>query len=256
MPNDAWYINRAIFQPGEEFFLQTFQSLAKQFEAVDAATDITDLFDRLEASGQLMRLDPAIRPTIYRCATITEDELAQLRRIKNVVRLGYVKALETDRIVLDRGEIAMTPKTLVIDCSASGISRKPQVPIWSGNRINVQMIRTCQPTFSAAFIGFIEATFADQNEKNALCQPVPNPVLAIDWLRMLAATTKNRLAWRAHPKIEEWLLKSRLNTLFAAVARVRPDEAEKIAVLKRFQEASFAGIAKLPQLLVSAGATG
>jgi hypothetical protein len=256
MPNDAWFINRANFQPGDEFFLKTFQSLAQQFEAVDAAADITDLFDRLEASGQLLRLDPEIRPTIYRCATITEDELAQLRRIKNVVRLGYVKAVESDRIVLDRGEIAITPKTLVIDCSASGISRKPQVPIWSGNRINVQMIRTCQPTFSAALIGFIEASFADQNEKNALCQPVPNPVLAIDWLRMLAATTKNRVAWRAHPKIEEWLQKSRLNTLFAAVARVKPEEAEKIAVLKRFQEASFAGIAKLPQLLVSAGATG
>jgi hypothetical protein len=113
------------------------------------------------------------------------------------------------------------------------------------------MIRSCQPTFSAALIGFIEATFADQKQKNALCTPVPNPVLDTDWLRMLAVSTRNRVAWRAHPGIEEWLLRSRLNTLFAAPARVRPEETDKIAVLKRFQDASAAGMAKLPQLLAN-----
>jgi hypothetical protein len=252
MPNDAWFINRANIQPGDDFFLTAFQSLAQQFEAMSAANDVADLFDRLEASGQLLRLDPGIRPTIYRCATITEDELAQLRRIKNVVRMGYVRAVESTRIVLDRGEMPLTSNTLVIDCSASGISRRPPVPIWSGNRINIQMVRTCQPTFSAAFIGFIEATFADPKQKNALCEPVPNSVVDTDWLRMLAVSTKNRVAWRAHPSIEEWLLGSRLNTLFAAPARVRPEEIEKLAVLKRLQDASAAGMAKLPQLLAHA----
>jgi hypothetical protein len=252
MPNDAWFINRANIQPGDDFFLTTFQGLAQQFEAVGAADGVADLFDRLEACGQLLRLDPGIRPTIYRCATITEDELAQLRRIKNIVRQGYVRAVESTRIVLDRGEMPLTSNTLVIDCSASGISRKPPVPVWSGNRINVQMIRTCQPAFSAALIGFIEATFADENQKNALCQPVPNPVLDTDWLRMLAVSTKNRVAWRSQPKIEEWLLSSRLNTLFSAPARVKPEDTEKIAVLKRLQEASSAAVAKMPQLLAAA----
>jgi hypothetical protein len=254
MPHDAWFINRANIQPGDDFFLAAFQSIAQQFEAVGAADDIADLFDRLESSGQLLRLDPAIRPTIYRCATITEAELAQLRRIKQVVRLGYVRSVDSTRVVLDRGEMPLSSDTLVIDCSASGISRKPQIPIWSGNRINVQMIRTCQPTFSAALIGFIEATFADREQKNALCEPVPNPVLDTDWLRMLAVTTRNRVAWRAHPNIEEWLVKSRLNTLFAAPARVKPDETEKMAVLMRLHEASSAGMAKLPQLLANVSA--
>jgi NAD(P)-binding Rossmann-like domain len=254
MPHDAWFINRANIQPGDDFFLAAFQSIAQQFEAVGAADDIADLFDRLESSGQLLRLDPAIRPTIYRCATITEAELAQLRRIKQVVRLGYVRFVDSTRVVLDRGEMPLSSDTLVIDCSASGISRKPQIPIWSGNRINVQMIRTCQPTFSAALIGFIEATFADREQKNALCEPVPNPVLDTDWLRMLAVTTRNRVAWRAHPNIEEWLVKSRLNTLFAAPARVKPDETGKMAVLMRLHEASSAGMAKLPQLLANVSA--
>jgi hypothetical protein len=162
--------------------------------------------------------------------------------------------VDSTRVVLDHGEMPLSSDTLVIDCSASGISRKPQIPIWSGNRINVQMIRTCQPTFSAALIGFIEATFAVREQKNALCEPVPNPVLDTDWLRMLAVTTRNRVAWRAHPNVEEWLVKSRLNMLFAAAGRVKPDETEKMAVLKRLQEASSAGMAKLPQLLANVGA--
>jgi hypothetical protein len=54
------------------------------------------------------------------------------------------------------------------------------------------------------------------------------------------------------PYIEEWLLSSRLNTLFAALARVKPEETDKVAMLKRFQDASTAGMAKLPQLLANA----
>jgi hypothetical protein len=170
--------------------------------------------------------------------------------------MGYVQSVESTRIVLDRGEMPLTANTLVIDCSASGISRRPPVPVWVGNKINLQLIRTCQPTFSAALIGFIEATIAGQEQKNALCQPVPNPVLDIDWLRMLAVASKNRVAWRGVPSIEEWLLNSRLNTLFSAPARVKPEETEKIAMLKRLQEASSVGMAKLPLLLAQAAAVG
>ena len=162
--------------------------------------------------------------------------------------------MESTRIVLDRGEMPLSSDTLVVDCSASGISRKPQVPVWSGNRITVQMIRTCQPTFSAALIGFIEATFADPEQKNALCQPVPSPVIDTDWLRMLAVSTRISRALEGPPEHRGMAVKSRLNTLFAAPARVKPEETEKIAALKRLQEASAAGMAKLPQLLADVGA--
>lgn len=249
MPRDAWFLNRAHIQPGDEFFGNFLQSLCRQFGAVSAATDVADLFDRLEAAGELLRLDPQVRPTIYRCATVTEAELAQLRRIGNVVRKGYLQAVERDRLVLERGEVALKPNALIIDCSASGISRRPQVPIWDGNRINIQLVRTCQPTFSAAMIGYIETAFADDAQKNELCAPVPNPIVDTDWLRMLAVSTRNRMGWRLHPGIEQWLAGARLNTLFAGMGRVRPDETDKLAELKRFQDASAAGLAKLPQLM-------
>jgi len=55
--------------------------------------------------------------------------------------------------------LPLSPDTLVVDCSASAIPQRPLVPIWDGKRITLQMVRTCQPTFSAALIAHIEATF-------------------------------------------------------------------------------------------------
>jgi hypothetical protein len=254
IPRDAWFINRANVQPGDEFFLQSFGSQARQLEAVGTAKSVSDLFERLEANEELLRLDPSVQPTAYHCAVISKDELVELRRIKNVIRLGYVQAIRRDTISLDRGQLPLTSDDLIINCTASGISRKPLVPIWADKRINIQFIRTCQPLFSAALIGFIEATFDDDPAlKNSLCAPVPFPVIDTDWLTMLAVSMKNRFAWRQYPQIDNWLAQSRLNGFFALAAQVKPDDTEKMAVLKRFQEAAGAAASRLPQLLNALG---
>jgi hypothetical protein len=252
IPRDAWFINRAYIQPGEEFFLRSFGGVIKQLEAVAAAKSIPDLFDRLEAAEQLLRLDPNVRPTAYRCAVLSKDELVQLRRIKNVARMGRVRAIQPQAIILDEGNIQISADDLVVNCSASGISRQPPTPIWAGNRLKLQSVRTCQPLFSAAFAGFVEATFPDdQTLKNSLCTPVPLPVNDTDWLTMLALTTKNRIAWRQYPQIEQWLAGSRLNGFFAIAAQVKPEETKKVEAIKRFQEVSGAAASRLPALLSS-----
>jgi hypothetical protein len=253
MPRDAWLLDRAKIQPGDEFFFDTIGSLARLFEAVAAADSVPDLFNRLEAGGELVRIDPSVRPTVYRCATISQDELAQLRRIEGIVRLGHVRAVEATQIVLEQGQLPQSPNTLVVDCSARAIPQQPLVPIWADKRITLQMLRTCQPTFSAALIAHIEATFADEAEKNGLCAPVPAPYLDIDWLRMLAVSVKNRLAWAQQPSIEQWLAQSRLDSFFASVRRVQPTDSDKLAVLQRYRGAVMPAMAKLPQLLASVG---
>jgi hypothetical protein len=250
IPRDFWFLNRANIQPGEEFFVQSFGSVAAQFEAVGAAASISDLFDRLETAEQLLRLDPDIRPTAYRCAVVSKDELAQLRRITNVVRMGHVRDIQQERITLDKGQIALTAADVVIDCTASGISRRPMTSIWADKKINLQFVRTCQPLFSAALIGFVEATFGgNQALKNSICTPVPFPVVDTDWLTMLAVSTKNRVAWRGYPEIEKWLAQSRLNGFFALAARAKPDESEKMMVLQRLQVAASAASSRMPALL-------
>jgi hypothetical protein len=63
---------------------------AGQFAAATEATSIDDLFERLEARGALLRLYGDAQPTMYRCATVTQRELEQLRGISDIVRMGHV----------------------------------------------------------------------------------------------------------------------------------------------------------------------
>ena len=103
MPRDAWLLDRARVQPGAQFASAIAAGFMAQRQAIADATSIDDLFDRLEACGQLLRLTDKVRPTMYRCATVSLAELAQLRRIEDVVRLGRVRCIEEGRIVLDGG---------------------------------------------------------------------------------------------------------------------------------------------------------
>ena len=195
MPRDSWVLNRANLQPGYEFFAAFAKSLADQVEAVALADSVDDVFARLEAAGELQRLDPTVTPSAYHCATLSDGEHAQLRRIKNVIRLGHVTAIDADEIRLDQGAIPTGPATLHVDCSAVGFPPRPSTTIFDGDRITLQMVRTCQPTFSAAFIGFVESTFSDDAEKNRICTPIAPPNVPLDWLRMMRTELVNRDLW-------------------------------------------------------------
>ena len=52
------------------------------------ATSIPELFQRLEACGDLTRIDPSIEPTMFRAAILSEHERERLRSIEHVVRAG------------------------------------------------------------------------------------------------------------------------------------------------------------------------
>ena len=82
---DAWLIDRQNAQPSEAFFEHSIGSIANQFEAIAQAESITNLFDRLEDAGVLVRIDQSVRPSMFHGATISQMELEQMRRIKNVV---------------------------------------------------------------------------------------------------------------------------------------------------------------------------
>ncbi len=62
VPRDSWVLNRANLQPGNEFFAAFAKSLADQVEAVALADSVDDVFARLEAAGELRRLDPTVTP--------------------------------------------------------------------------------------------------------------------------------------------------------------------------------------------------
>jgi Transposase len=145
MPRDAWLLNRANIQPGVENFERSFGANLAQFDAILEAESIPDLFARLEARELLLRIDKSVLPTAYRCAVVSKNELTQLRRVEDIVRLGHVRNLEPTQIVLDKGPVPAVADTLYIDCSASALRQLPAVPVFDKDRINLLTVRTCQP---------------------------------------------------------------------------------------------------------------
>src|SRR6201998_1145314 len=107
MPRDSWLLDRATIQPGSLFADRVKASFAARLRAISEAASVEDLFCRLEDAGALLRIDPAIRPTMYRCATVTPAELEQLRRITDIVRMGHLLRIDANKIVLDGGAVAM-----------------------------------------------------------------------------------------------------------------------------------------------------
>lgn len=252
MPRDAWLLNRANFQPGIENYEHSMDGIIGQFEAMAEADSVADLFALLEERELVLRIDRDVQPTTYRCAIVSTTELAQLRRIKDVVRLGHVRSIEPTQVVLDHGSVAADSDTLYIDCSAAAIVMAPKLPVFDDERINLLMLRTCQPVFSAAVIAYVESHVVDAAEKNSICTVVPSPEAPIDWLRMWAVNLRNMGRWRQHAGLSAWLLQCRLNAIAVYLRGVKPDDTARLGLLQKLGETSAAAAAKLPALLATA----
>jgi hypothetical protein len=227
-PRDSWILDRAAIQPGSQFAKRVLRDFSAQLNAVLEAESLSDLFDRLEAKGCLMRVDPSVEPTMYRCAILSQAEVEQLRRIDDVVRMGHVQSIEPGRITLEGGTRDIDGSALYIDCSADGFAHIEPSTVFTDERIALQAVRTCQPAFSAAVIGHVEATYPDDDTKNAYCNPVPYPSDPVDWLRMMVAFNKNQLRWFTDPDMMAWVDASRLNVLHHVSGGVSEKAREKI----------------------------
>ena len=213
MPRDAWLMDRANIQPGPQF-LHRFQAcFAARLIAIEGATSIEDLFDRLEDCGNLLRLDAATRPSMYRCATVSRAELQQLQRISDIVRMGHMERIEAGKVVLADGAIPASDSTLYIDCTADGLERRPPATVFDGDRITLQSLRGCQQVFSAALIAHVEAAYHDDAARNDLCAPVPHPSTDLDWLTTTMAEHRNQIRWLDDIDLFEWLCAARLDLM-------------------------------------------
>jgi hypothetical protein len=249
MPRDGWWIDRENTQPSRDFFMQTIGAQARQAEAVAAAENVDDLFDRLEKGGVLMRLDENVKPQMFHGATVSRDELAQLRRVKNVIRKGRVTRLELDKIHFGDDSIATTAKTLHVDCSARAVPVSESYEVFQGDTVIVQTVRSYQPVFSAAFIAHIEATYDDDDHKNDLCQVVPLPNHNTDWLTGTAAQMRNQMRWSKEPGLREWLMSNRLDGFTNLVQPSEETTEEQMQVLMRLKEAAPKAGANMPKLM-------
>ncbi|MEM8755074.1 MAG: NAD(P)/FAD-dependent oxidoreductase, partial [Pseudomonadota bacterium] len=248
-PRDGWLINRANTQPTEEFFANTIGAQAAQMEAAAAATDVDDLFRRLEEAKVLLRIYPDVKPSMYHGATISEAEVEALRAVTNVVRLGRVTRLGLHEIELERGSIPTTPGTFHVDCSARAVPGAEIVPVFTEDRITVQTVRTIQPVFSAAFIAHVEVAYETVKEKNRLCQVVLIPNHDTDWMRVTAALMMNQMAWSKDDGLRAWLEANRLDGFTAMVRAVDEWDEEKMAILGRLRAAGRPAMANLMRMI-------
>lgn len=253
MPRDAWLIDRKNTQPTIEFFNDAIGAQASQMEAIANSESIDDMFSRLERAGVFLRIDKDVWPEMFHGATISQLELEQLRRIKNIVRKGRVQQIHKNQIVLEKGNLETVDGTVHVDCSASAISNLETKPIFEGKLITPQTVRSYQPVFSAAFIAHVEVSYPEE-VKNKLCNVVPLPNTNTDWIKLTAAFMMNQHIWSQDEGLRKWLFENRLDGFSKVVHSVSKEDTEKMAILGRMRANAQPAMAKLQQYLAQIAA--
>jgi NAD(P)-binding Rossmann-like domain len=248
MPRDSWLLNRLRTQPGIEFFNETIGGQAAQMEAFAQSQSVDEIFERLESAGVMLRIYPDQRPTMFHYATISTGEIAELRRISNVIRMGRVQRIEPDALVLDGGRAAIEPDTLYIDCTASAVEIRPAIPIFQGDLITPQLLRVPQPAFSAALVAYVEAHYPDDDAKNALCRTVPFPATLDEYVPANIVNMMNQFTWSQDKSLNRWIRESRLDGFGKVIAAVDPGDTEKVELLTRFRNNAMAAMVNLQKL--------
>jgi hypothetical protein len=253
VPRDSWLINRVTTQPGAEFFAEAIGGQADQLEALATATGTDDLFLRLERAGILTRIDQDRLPGMFHLATVAPGEVEVLRRVRDVVRLGRVRELHPDRMVLDGGTLPVTRGTVFVDCTASAVEPRPVQPVFQGDRIVLQLVRLPQPAFSAALTAWVEAHHDDEETKNRLCGTVPFPHTLDDYPATMLATMWNQFHWGQDAELRRWIRASRLDGFGEVMAGADREDPRQAAILARLKQHAPSAVANLTRLVEARG---
>jgi len=208
VPNDMWFVQRYTMRDQVRF-------MDKMEEHVLAAKNVADLHRRLEAAKIYHRLDKTVEPTKQRTSTITEAEVARLQKVKNVVRLGRIARIETNRIVFVGGEeIPTHPDTLHVNCTARDLQATHQA-VFAGNTINIMSVHF-PIYFSAGIIAALELKFPDDEEKkNSVFTALKSscPLRPVDFLARISVVKDNERRLRECLGVE-WFRGNRLSDLY------------------------------------------
>lgn len=247
MPRDSWLINRETVQPGARHYPRFLRARAEQLECCAQAASESELFASLEARGLLLRLDARVRPRMFHLATVAPAELAILRRITDVTRLGHLEAIGESALRLQAGSLPRRAGECYVDCSASALQHRPPRPVFEEKRITLQMIRAGQFCLSAAAIAHLELDCVDDGQRNALAAPLPLPDSDRDWLDLTLADGLTQARWQQRPALRRWLRHHRLSG--AGLRGTAADEAELSALRQRIASAAASARDNLRRLI-------
>jgi hypothetical protein len=230
--NDAWLWDRATVQPGV-----VSKTITAQVESIINATNIDEVFLQLERQGSMCRIDTSVMPSKWRCATVDRRELAALRQVEDVVRLGRVQRVGVGEIQLDAGTIDAVEDSLFIDCSANGLAKFEPRPLFSEGRVNLQSVFMCQQTFSAALIAHLELLEISDERRNQVLTAAPHPELKQDLPSTLLTSIQNVINCHRHMPLR--LCRSRLNPMHHEAPHRYLLGAGKLTLLQRRAVASM-----------------
>lgn len=246
-PREGWWLNRRFNQPGDGL-PEFFSGVGLQLKAMAQGASVDDVFARLEADGIFLRVDTRVVPTMCHGAIISEAELALLRQIDDVVRMGHVRRIERDRILFDGGSVPTGPGTLHVHCAAVGLARPALRPVFEADRVTLQPMFWSFACYPAALLGVIEATIVDTAEKNRVCPPIRYWDEPRDYLSSYLALMAHDRARAAHPAVVAWAKSTRLNPIAGLGAhRDHPLVAQTWSDLKQYGAAAVGNLVKLLQ---------
>ena len=248
---DGWMLDRAGTQARPECAKTTLGIQAAAFQAMAEASDVEDMFSRLEAAGYVVRLDPEVRPKMFHAPTISRGELDALRTIDGVIRKGRVRHITPTEMQLDGGTEPMTPGTVVVDCSATAITNRRIVPVFGDGTITLQTVRAYQPTFSASLIAHVEAGGGSVADKNALTGVVPLPDGLDDFLRMQAANMMNQAIWGRNKELRRWIRANRLDGFGEMVANADMDDPAMADIMGRLRKYAMPAAMNLQRMMTA-----
>lgn len=244
-PREAWWLNRRYNQP-HTYLPDFYAGIGLQLQAMSHTASVDEVFAQLEAKGFFLRVDTTVTPTMCHGAIVSEAELALLRRIQDVVRLGRVRRLERNRMVLDGGVVPTHASTLFVHCAAAGLARPPPRPIFEADRVTVQPVFWSFACFQFALLGVVEATIERDEDKNRLCPPVRYWDEPVDYLRTYLAAMVHERARAAYPALAAWAKETRLNPLSGlGLHRDDPAVSQTRAIVKEFGAAAGSNLMKL-----------
>lgn len=250
-PRESWLLDRANVQPeGTIPGVSVVDWVAAQASIATAATSLDDFMLQSEKVGAVLRIDPDIQPTMFRCATVSQIEVVELRAIRQVIRKGRVTAIDPGVLHCDEADVPMPTATVYINCTSDGLEKRPLQPVFNGRSIVLQAVRACQQVFSAAMIGFVETSGETDAVKNDICRPVQHPDETIDYLTLVKNLMENTDRYAARPEVLHWLAHSRLET-FITPATLELLNGSAGAEPTRLREQLFAATQRIEAFLRS-----
>jgi hypothetical protein len=245
-PHELWWVNRRFLQP-HTLLPDLYLGVSIRLETIAQAASVDEIFARLELEGLFLRIDRDVAPTMFRGAIVSESELRLLRRVEDVIRMGHVRRIERNEIILDQGRVPTDERTVHVHCAARGLGHPPLRPIFEPGRVTIQPFLVGFACYQFAMLGMLDATVESDDEKNRLCPPIVFPDDNEDYLRALLSSLIGDRLRAANPTLANWVKSTRLNPISGVAAH--GDDPRVVDARERIDRFGAAAAENLQTLL-------